>query len=107
MTTLATLDGLLRNNEQATADAIELCAYTVEHNNRNPHAYHTVRHAPDDARKLLSYIESDDDERTTEDARDELDSLMHDVESAMYELGFLAYWEDSIFRIETINDEKE
>ena len=102
--TIAMLNGSIRTVELGTLEAIELCAYTVEHNNGNPHAFHTVRHAPGDARKLLSYIESDDDEQTSADARDELDSLMHDVESAMYELGYIAYWSDGWFYIETIDE---
>ena len=107
MTTLATLDGSLRTVELGTFEAIELCADTVGNDPvvQNPHAYHTVRYAPDYARKLLSYIESDDDERTTEDARDELEALMTTTEDAMHDLGYLAYWEESWFRIEIDDDE--
>lgn len=106
MTTIATLDGSLRTTERGTLEAIELCANTVEHNNGNPHAFHTVKYAPGYAWRLLSYIDSDD-EKITAEAREQIESLMYDVESAMYKLGYLAYWEDSIFRIETINDESE
>ena len=104
--TIATLDGSIRTVELGTLEAIELCAYTVGNDPivQNQHAYHTVRYAPEDARKLLYYIESDDDERTTEDAREELNSLMHDVKSAMHELGYYADWHGGWFYIETIDE---
>ena len=109
MTTLATLDGSLRTVELGTLEAIELCAYTVGNDPivQNQHAYHTVRYAPEDARKLLYYIESDDDERTAEDAREDLEWLMRETTEAMYKLGYISYWDESIFYIETINDERE
>ena len=102
--TIAMLDGSIRTVELGTLEAIELCAYTVEHNNESPHAYHTVRHAPNDARKLLSYIESDDDERTTEDARENLECLMYETSNAMHELGYHADWHGGWFYIETIDE---
>ena len=109
MTTLATLDGSLRTVDLGTLEAFELCAYTVGNDPivQNQHAYHTVRYAPEDARKRLYYIESDDDERTTEDARDELEALMRETTEAMYELGYIAYWEESWFLIEIDDDESE
>ena len=104
MTTIATLDGTLRTVELGTLEAIELCAYTVGNDPiaQNQHAYHTVRYAPDDARKLLSYIESDDDERTTEYARDELEALMQETSNAMQELGYYADWNEGTFYIERV-----
>ena len=105
MTTIATLDGSLRTTELGTLDAIELCAAVVEHNNGNPHAYHTLRCAPENAR--IAYTESQsDDDKTAEDAREALEDLMRDTEAAMSLLGYLAYWHESWFYIQTIDEDE-
>ena len=104
MTTIATLDGSLRTIELGTLEAIELCFRTVGNDPivRNPHAYHTLRYAPDNA--MVAYAESQsDDEQTALYARDDLDALMRDTESAMYRLGYLAYWDEGWFYVETID----
>ena len=107
MTTLAMLDGSLRTTELGTLEAIELCAYTVGNDPiaRNPHAYHTIRYAPDNAR--IAYAESQsDNEETALNAREALEDVMQDTESAMFDLGYLAYWHESWFYIQSIDDDE-
>ena len=104
MTTIATLDGSLRTIELGTLEAIELCFRTVGNDPivRNPHAYHTLRYAPDNA--MVAYAESQsDDELAASNAREALEDLMRDTESAMYDLGYLAYWHEGWFYLETID----
>ena len=108
MTTLATLDGSLRTVELGTLEAIELCAYTVRNDPIvwNPHAYHTLRYAPDNA--MVAYAESQsDDEATAQDARENLEWLMYETSNAMYELGYYADWHESTFYIETTDNGSE
>ena len=102
------LDGSIRTVELGTLEAIELCARTVGTDPivQNPHALHAVKYAQNNA--MTAYAESQsDNDRTAEDAREALEDLMRDTESAMFELGYLAYWHESTFYIETIDDDDE
>ena len=109
MTTLATLDGSLRTTELGTLEAIELCeriARTLGHAARNIPAWATIAANTIDA--LDSYqLTQLDDELTASCAREELDALMRETTDAMYELGYLAYWDESWFYIEIDDDESE
>ena len=98
--TIAMLDGSIRTVELGTLEAIELCRDIVKQNDHDVKELDAKFNSAIEAYRLSQ----SDDEATAQDARANLDSLMHDVESAMYKLGSLAYWEDSIFRIETIDE---
>ena len=105
MKTIAMLDGSIRTVELGTLEAIELCASTVGDDPiaRNPHAYHTLRYAPNNA--MTAYAESQsDDDHTASNAREALEDLMRETEDAMFLLGYLAYWEEGWFYIETIDE---
>ena len=109
MTTLATLDGSLRTTELGTLEAIDLCETIARTYGRaacNPAACTPLTPLLVAAVEAYELTQSDD-ETAAEDAREQLDWLMYETVEAMHELGYLAYWEDSIFRIETINDESE
>ena len=104
MTTLATLDGLLRNNEQATADAIELCervARTSGRAARNLGAWSVLALANIDAIEAYRLTQSDD-EATALDARENLEWLMYETSEAMHELGYYADWHEGTFYIERV-----
>ena len=105
MTTLATLDGSLRTVELGTLEAIELCetiARTSGRAARNIPVWATISTNNIAAIEAYSLSQSDD-EQTELDAREALEDLMRDTESAMYDLGYLAYWEDGWFYLETID----
>ena len=110
MTTLAWFDGSHTNVETGTIQAIEWCADIT----RDRYALRDIsqRRAVADillseieARALYTAISEDMPIAGLDcDPGEALHYVMDDVESAMSELGLLAYWEDSIFRIETIDE---
>ena len=113
MTTLAWFDGSYMNVETGTMQAIEWCADIVRDRYALP-AICKRRYAADillaetEARVLYEAIREDIPIAGLDcEPVEAIQYVMNDAESAMHELGFLAYWEDSIFRIETINDESE
>ena len=113
VTTLAMLDGSHMNVETGTMQAIEWCADIVRDRYALPEIgkrryVADILLAETDARVLCEAIREDTPIAGLDCEPVEcLQYVMYDAESAMHELGFLAYWEDSIFRIETINDESE
>lgn len=109
MKTIATLDGSIRTVELGTLEAIELCeriARTSGRAARNLSAWSVLASANISAIETYRLSQSDN-EGIALDARDDLDWLMRETSDAMYELGYLAYWDESTFRIETTNDERE
>ena len=110
---IAWFDGSHMNVETGTVQAIEWCADIV----RDRYALPETRNRRYAADILLSEIEARALYAAISEAMpiavldcdpvEALHYVMDDVESAIYDLGYLAYWEDSIFRIETINDERE
>ena len=103
------LDGSLRTTELGTLEAIELCerwARTSGLAARNISTWSVLASANIDAIEAYQLSQSDDEE-TASNAREELWDLMRETEAAMYELGYLAYWEDGWFYIETIDNESE
>ena len=101
--TTATLDGSIRTVELGTLEAIELCRDIAKLNNHDAKELDAKFNSAIEAYRLTQ----SNDETIAQDARDDLEWLMRETSNAMYDLGYLAYWEDSIFRIETINDESE
>ena len=108
---IAWFDGSHMNVETGTVQAIEWCADIVRDRYDSPETRNR-RYAADillseiEARALYEAISEAMPIAVLDcDPVEALHYVMDDAESAMYELGFLAYWEDSIFRIETINDE--
>ena len=106
--TIATLDGSIRTVELGTLEAIELCEHAARTSGRAARNFRTwatlAIHALD---ALDAYRRTQsDDELTASNARAALEELMRDTESAMYELGYYAYWEDGWFYVETIDDDE-
>ena len=99
VTTIAMLDGSLRTVELGTLEAIDICSqHAVSRTIENILASAT------DA----WWLSRSDDELAASNAREELWDLMRETEAAMYELGYLAYWEEGWFYIQTIdNDESD
>ena len=93
------LDGSLRTVELGTLEAIDICSqHAVSRTIENILASAT------DA----WWLSRSDDELAASNAREELWDLMRETEAAMYELGYLAYWHEGWFYIETIdNDESD
>lgn len=110
---IAWFDGSHTNVETGTMQAIELCADIV----RDSYALPEIRNRRYAADILLSEMEaralyaaiSEDMPISGLDCEpsEAIQYVMGDVEYAMYDLGYLAYWEDSIFHIETIDEESE
>ena len=101
MNTIATLDGSIRTVELGTLEAIELCRDIAKLNDHDVKKLDAEFNSAIEAYRLSQ----SDDEATAQDARYDLEWLMRETSNAIYDLGYLAYWEDSTFRIETINDE--
>ena len=97
MTTLATLDGSLRTIELGTLEAIDICSQHV--------ASQTIENILASATDAW-WLSRSDDELAASDAREELWDLMRDTESAMYDLGYLAYWHEGWFYLETIDEDE-
>ena len=97
VTTIATLDGSLRTVELGTLEAIDICSQHV--------VSQTIENILASATDAW-WLSRSDDELAASDARDELEELMRDTESAMYELGYLAYWKEGWFYIQTIDDDE-
>ena len=105
---IAWFDGSHTNVETGTMQAIELCADIV----RDSYALPEIRNRRYAADILLSEMEaralyaaiSEDMPISGLDCEpsEALQYAMSDTESAIYELGYLAYWEDSTFYIETL-----
>ena len=109
MTTLATLDGSTRTVELGTLEAIELCeriARTSGRAARNIPAWATIATNTIDALDAYQLTQSDN-ELTASSARDDIEWLMQETTEAMYELGYISYWDESIFYIEIDDDESE
>ena len=107
--TIATLDGSIRTVELGTLEAIELCEHAARTSGRAARNFRTwatlAIHALD---ALDAYRRTQsDDELTASNAREELEWIMHDTEQAMYDLGYLAYWHESTFYIETTDNGSE
>ena len=101
------LDGSLRTAELAALDAIELCATVALSEHREVRFFlNTVLLANLDAIEAFRLSQSND-EHTALNARETLEDVMRDTESAMFDLGYLAYWHESWFYIETIDDDDE
>ena len=94
MTTIATLDGSLRTIELGTLEAIDICSQHV--------ASQTIENILASATDAW-WLSRSDDELAASDAREELWDLMRVTESAMYRLGYLAYWDEGWFYVETID----
>ena len=105
MTTIATLDGTIRTVELGTLEAIDLCTAIAraDHHNITP-PLATILLATIDAIEAYRLTQSDD-EHTALNAREALEYLMRETESTMYELGYLTYWHEGTFYIETIEDD--
>lgn len=104
MSYLATIDGSLRTNEEGTLDAVNTCfevAYSGKVCQSKP--LHTIMMCSISAREAYFRAQSDD-EQTALDARDDLDILMQETMDAMYELGYLAYWDEGCFYIEKAHE---
>ena len=97
MTTIATLDGSLRTIELGTLEAIDICSQHV--------ASQTIENILASATDAW-WLSRSDDELAASNAREELWDLMRVTESAMYDLGYLAYWHEGWFYIETIDDDE-
>ena len=97
MTTIATLDGSLRTVELGTLEAIDICSQHV--------VSQTIENILASATDAW-WLSRSDDEPTASDAREELWDLMRDTESAMYDLGYLAYWHEGWFYLETIDEDE-
>ena len=97
MTTIATLDGSLRTIELGTLEAIDICSQHV--------ASQTIENILASATDAW-WLSRSDDELAASDAREELWDLMRDTESAMYDLGYLAYWHEGWFYLETIDEDE-
>ena len=98
MTTIAMLDGSIRTTELGTLEAIDICSQHV--------ISQTIENILANATDAW-WLSRSDDELAASNAREELWDLMRETEAAMYELGYLAYWEDGWFYIETIDGESE
>ena len=98
MTTLTMLDGSIRTTELGTLEAIDICSQHV--------ISQTIENILASATDAW-WLSRSDDERAASDAREALEDLMYETESAMYELGYLAYWEEGWFYIQTIDGESE
>ena len=94
MTTIATLDGSLRTIELGTLEAIDICSQHV--------VSQTIENILASATDAW-WLSRSDDELAASDAREELWDLMRVTESAMYDLGYLAYWHEGWFYLETID----
>lgn len=108
MTTITTLDGTLRTVELGTLEAIDLCERTARTSGqaaRNLGAWSVLASANIDAIELYRLTQSGD-EVIAIGAREILEGLMYETSEAMYELGYLAYWHEGTFYIETIDNEE-
>ena len=92
------LDGSIRTTELGTLEAIDICSQHV--------ISQTIENILASATDAW-WLSRSDDELAASNAREELWDLMRETEAAMYELGYLAYWEDGWFYIETIDNESE
>ena len=98
VTTIATLDGSIRTTELGTLEAIDICSQHV--------ISQTIENILASATDAW-WLSRSDDELAASNAREALEDLMRDTEAAMYELGYLAYWEEGWFYIQTIDEESE
>lgn len=104
--TIAMLDGSIRTTELGTLEAIDLCERTARTSGRaaqNLSAWSVLASANIDAIETYRLTQSDD-ETIAQDARENLECLMYETSEAMYDIGYLAYWDESTFRIERIED---
>ena len=98
--TIAMLDGSIRTVELGTLEAIELCRDIAKQND------HDVKELDAQFNSAIETyrLSQSDDEATAQDARENLEWLMYETSNAMYELGYIAYWEEGWFYLETIDE---